>query len=448
MKPRFSTRAVVTAAAVLMMAGVQEFEAQETIETPPATPADSAYREARHLLNMRNYARSADAFRAIQQGYFNSQYTDLSRYWEAYSRYRMGGVQQLQNALALLQSRENMENRTERMDAEAAALRARINALLAQSGSLDRYNYLVADVNWGSDENCDRETMAVKAEALRALATMGPDRALASIRRVLENQDQCTIGLRRQALLVLPNVASDGEVEELASHAARTDSSPRVKETALTLLGHLETESSSDLLAHLALSVEDEALRRRAMLSLSRSNPARAQQLLRQLALAADTDENIRVMVMHTIGQMRNPESVQLLTEVYSRFDSPDLKRLAMQMIAGHPGDEQTAWLVSVATDRTAPADLRKPAMFFATQRDVDLSIFLELYDSEESPEMKNHLFFVISQYQNKDPRALDVIIDVARNSEDASLKRQAIARLVQSDDPRAVEVIVEVLEQ
>ena len=77
---------------------------------PPAAwaqqdPADSLYRVAREALNRGEYRRGAQLFSEIHKKYPRSQYAVHSAYWEAFARYRVGGTDDLKEALKILEER-------------------------------------------------------------------------------------------------------------------------------------------------------------------------------------------------------------------------------------------------------------------------------------------------------------------------------------------------------
>ncbi|MGH7477696.1 MAG: outer membrane protein assembly factor BamD, partial [Longimicrobiales bacterium] len=65
-------------------------------------PADSLYRAAREALNHGSFREAATLFAQISSRYPRSQYAGDALYFEAFSRYRVGGDENLRQALAAL----------------------------------------------------------------------------------------------------------------------------------------------------------------------------------------------------------------------------------------------------------------------------------------------------------------------------------------------------------
>ena len=91
-------------------------------------PADSLYRVAREALNRNEYGRAADLFNTLRTRYPKSDYSGDAYYWEAYARYRMGGMNQLRTALALLDEQEQKRPNADTRDSGDAARETRSGA--------------------------------------------------------------------------------------------------------------------------------------------------------------------------------------------------------------------------------------------------------------------------------------------------------------------------------
>ena len=68
----------------------------------------------------------------------------------------------------------------------------------------------------------------------------------------------------------------------------------------------------------------------------------------------------------------------------------------------------------------------------------------VELYDQTNDPELKDQLIFAFSQ--NREPAALEKLMDIGRNERDPELRKQAIFWVSQSKDPRAHRFLLEVI--
>ena len=99
-------------------------------------PADSLYRLARQSLNRGEYRRAAQLFGDITQKFPNSVYATDSRYWRAFALYRIGGPNDLRDALTSLQD-SGKAYRTVSLTSDAPVLATRIRAALAAQAARD-----------------------------------------------------------------------------------------------------------------------------------------------------------------------------------------------------------------------------------------------------------------------------------------------------------------------
>ncbi|MGH7699795.1 MAG: hypothetical protein ACREMJ_04645, partial [Gemmatimonadales bacterium] len=92
-------------------------------ETPAAVqardPGDSLYRAAREALNRNDYQRAAELFQRLHEGHPRATYAGDALYWEAFSRYRLGGADELRRA------RERLRQQGERYAAAGTRRDAR-----------------------------------------------------------------------------------------------------------------------------------------------------------------------------------------------------------------------------------------------------------------------------------------------------------------------------------
>src|SRR6185312_6983193 len=96
-------------------------------------PADSIYRNARELLNRRDYRTAAQLFGQIPERFPRSGYAPDAFYWQAFALYRMGGERELRLARDALQRQRNRFPKAATRG-DATALERRIEGELARRG--------------------------------------------------------------------------------------------------------------------------------------------------------------------------------------------------------------------------------------------------------------------------------------------------------------------------
>jgi hypothetical protein len=71
---------------------------------------------------------------------------------------------------------------------------------------------------------------------------------------------------------------------------------------------------------------------------------------------------------------------------------------------------------------------------------------FVNLYETFNDREMKEHLIFIYSQ--NHSRAAVDKLMDIARNEPNAELRKKAVFWLGQSNDPRVPDFMASLLDR
>ena len=88
---------------------------------------------------------------------------------------------------------------------------------------------------------------------------------------------------------------------------------------------------------------------------------------------------------------------------------------------------------------------MRKQALFWAGQTGASTESFASLYDKMSDFEIKEQLIFVLSQ-RGRDAKAIDKLMDIAKNDKDKELRGKAVFWLGQSRDPRALKYLEELI--
>jgi HEAT repeat protein len=108
-------------------------------------------------------------------------------------------------------------------------------------------------------------------------------------------------------------------------------------------------------------------------------------------------------------------------------------------------GSGDSRFLVDVATDASQPLNVRKQALFWASQEGgLSVAELSKLYDASADKSMREQILFAMSQRKD----AVDKLLEVARTEKDPSLRSKAIFWLGQSRDPRAAKVLQEIINQ
>jgi TolA-binding protein len=430
--------------------------AQEAASLPPEAwakgdPADSLYRMAREALSRGDYKRAAEIFHRIPEEYPQSEYAGQAMYYEAFSLYRSGDDDDLSTARDRLKQLKQKYPKFAKSD--ATTLLTRVCGELAKRGdqscamSIDSTAVGTTDVTTGEtrtiqggscpsedDDNDDR------IAALNALLQMDASRAMPILQKVLARRDACSAGLRRKAVFLVSQKATD-QTANILMNVARSDPDQEVREQAVFWLS--QVPGSTGLLEEILKGNADQGIKEKALFALSQQDEPRAQQILRDFALRDSENSDLREKAIFWLGQRSGTANTEFLRGLYSRLTDEDLKEKVLFSLSQQSGNDQ--WLMNVAANSKEDIELRKKALFWAGQSGVPMSELVGFYNRMNEPEMKEQMIFVFSQREN-DKAAMDKLFDIARNEKDPDLRKKAIFWLGQSRDPRVQQFLMDLI--
>ena len=425
LRPRYSSGLSVTAPA--------PWAGQEDV-------ADSAYRVARELFNRGEYGQAAQAFRQLPTRYPNSAYAPEAAYYEAFSLYRIGGTNELRQALAALEASKtkypNAKSRTEMTN-----LATRIRGALARGGDAQAAAELSRTAN-EQGATCDREEQAVQAEAMNALSQSDAGNVNELITRVLARKDECSIPLRRTAVFLVSK-RRDAQAVSILAGVARNDPSVDVKVEAIGVIGRLPNEEGVVVLEEMARS-DDERIQRAAIRALVRHPSARARASVRSLIEREDVSERVKSEALSAFNaEQATAEDVAWLRALYGKSTTTSMKARTLSAIVRVGGPEVDQWLVTIARDETQPSEIRATAMrrIGETMPIADLS---RLYDGATTQRFRSEIINQLGK--RKEDAATDKLIDIIKNGTDPSLRRSAISAVTNKNDPRATQLLLDII--
>lgn len=402
--------------------------------------ADSVWTRARELLNRGEWGEAVAAFRSIPQRYPNSAYASEAAYYQAFALFRIGGTNDLREALGALEaSRARYPNSRSR--AEASSLTTRIRGVLANRGDAQAAAELRASAN-EQGATCDREEQSVQAEAMNQLSRMDGGNINELISRVLARKDECAIPLRRTAVFLVGN-RGDAQAVSVLAGVARTDPSVAVRAEAINVIGRLPNEDGVTVLEEL-VRADDERLQRSAIRALVRHQSARAKTSVRSLVERDDVSERVRLDALSAFDAERaTADDIAWLRALYAKMTTLTLKARTLSAIVRVGGPEVDQWLVTIARDDAQPSEIRATAMrrIGQTMSVADLG---RLYDGATNRRFRSEVITVLGR--RKEDAATDKLIDIVRNGTDPQLRSAAINAITSKNDARALAALLEII--
>ena len=406
-------------------------------------PADSLYRLARQTLNRGEYRRASQLFGDISQRFPNSAYAADARYWRAFALYRIGGANELRDALASLNG-DGRRYHQASLKADAATLASRIRGALAQLGDA-RSVTLVEREAGEQGVPCDKEDAAVRISALNSLGNLDHESATPILKRILAKRDKCSASLRRSALFLLAKRANP-EATGLIITSARNDADPHVRSEALRWLARMPGDEAIATLEEIVRTPGDESMRQSAVAALARSESPRARQAIRNIIERSDVDESLRAKALGSVASDESPDGGAYIRNVYPRLGTPRLKLGAVRAIARIGGPENEKWLLSVVRNQSEPLDLRTTALTYVGRSGIPIGDLVGMYDAAGDRPLRMRL---ISLYSSRaESEAADKLVSIAKSGTDPEMRRMAISALSRKNDPRTRKLLLEILDK
>ena len=417
-------------------------------------PADSLYRIARETLNRGEYRRAAQLFNEITKRFKTSQYAPDCAYWEAFARYRLGGTDDLKEALRILEGKGEVQITPasfERGDSnvDVSALRARVQGALAARGDRAAADAVAREANQSS--GCDREQVGVRAEALSALGQMDRAAAIPVVKKVLARRDECTVELRRRALYVIARDA-DAESVTLIIDVARNDPDQGVRSEAMRWLPRVAGDNAVPQLEDMLRTSSDEQTQRSAIAALSSIDSDRARKAVRAIIERNDASERVRADAIINLSRDRegrtvSADEINYLRSLYGKLESPRLREAVLTSVSRIETADNMQFLLGIARNQNENTSLRATALQrLGRMSNVNLDDVAKLYDVADARSLREQLLYAL--YQRKEPAAVDKMMEIARKDTDPQIRRTAISLLARRNDPRSKELIAKLIEQ
>ena len=223
-----------------------------------------------------------------------------------------------------------------------------------------------------------------------------------------------------------------------------------VRRSALGVLSRLEHGAGIPPLIDLAranLSGDRTWLSKESLSALARSGDHSARDFLRSVIQRTDVADDVLYTAIRGLGtEYATGRDAELLRQIYPKLSGDKSREAVLSSLAEIGGTENTRWLLALARDENAPISTRRRALQFASRAGVPIAELVRLYDTTTDPQMKESL---ISLYvQSGDKQAIDKLLAIAKNEENAGLRRRTISQLSRSEDPRVKEFLKDLIER
>ena len=408
-------------------------------------PADSLYRAARSQLDRGDYRKAAAGFKEIPQRFQYSAYVVDAMYWQAYSLYRIGSTPDLQEALGVLDAlKQKYPSSRSGSRQDVTQLTTRVAGVLSSRGlgGQDVVKRVLAEA--GSN-TCDGEEQSVKAQALSALMETDAEGAAALAQKMLGKKDECSVQLRRNAVMVVARKRDAGTLATLTA-VAKSDPSSEVRQTAVRYLASMPGDDALPALEDLLKMSDDQNVQREAVSALARHTSPRARQAARAIIERNDANESLRLSALRSFDRERSStEDAAWLRSIYPKVDNTRVKAAIIESITRIGGDGMDSWLLALAKNENESVEARSSAVRRAAQT-MDIASLGKFYDAVAVQRLRSSVIDALSS--RREPETVDKLVDIAKNGTDPQLRREAISALARKDDPRAKKALLDLIDR
>jgi HEAT repeat protein len=404
-------------------------------------PADSLYRLAREALNHGEYRRAAQLFGDISQRFPSSAYAADAKYWRAFALYRIGGPSDLRDALTSLQDTLSYRHASLRADASTLAARirgalalqgdpqarAQVGRAAADAGqACDREDLAVriealnslgqtdpatttpilrrvlarrddcsASLRraalWLLGRRTDAEAtglvmtsarndpdIRVRADALRFLAAMPGDQAIATIEEIARTPGNDE--LQRAAVSALGRSDSPRARQSIRSIIERTDLSESLRATALASVDADHSTDNGAYIRSIYPRLDTPRLKASAIRALARVGGNDNDQWLLSVVRNANEPVDVRAMALRYAGRSSIP--ISDLVRMYDVAGDRLLREQLISLYAQRTDPQATDKLLEIAKTGTDP-DMRRMAISALARKNDPRTkqILLEIID-------------------------------------------------------------------
>lgn len=419
-------------------------------ETPPGAwaqndPADSAYRAASQMLNRGDYRKAAAMFKEIPVRYQYSAYAPEAMYWQAMALYRIGNTPDLQEALTVLESlRSKYPNTRQRTQRDVPELSMRIAGTLSTRG-LGSDDVVKRALAQGGGTSCDSEDQSVRAQALSALMETDPDAAATMTQKILAKKDDCSVPLRRNAVMIVSRKRDASTLATLTG-VAKSDPSSDVRQSAVRYLAGMPGDDALAALEELLKSSDDQGVQREAVRALVTHSSPRARQAARAIVERNDAQESLRLSALRAFDRERSTtDDANWLRTIYPKVDNPRVKAEIVSTITRIGGDGMDQWLLTLAKNEDESLEARSNAVRRAAQT-MDIPSLGKFYDSVAQQQLRSSIIDALGN--RPEATATDKLLDIVKTGTDPRLREQAIYALTRKKDPRTTQLLLDVIDK
>jgi HEAT repeat protein len=408
----------------------QEFGKLNRLIQTQASPAATAFREARDLIKDGEWGQAETRFSRFIADYPQDRDVAAAMYWLAFALKQQNKFPAADAALTVLIEKYPNSNWTN----DARTLRVELAPRLKNNQVIEQ----------GVSESNEE----IKLAALQSLFEAKRERALAIAIDLLKPGSNASRMMKEGALTLLADSESK-EAIPLLAELARTEPDVRLRKKAIEALGEIKDESALEPLKAIVMQATsangDVSIARTALHALSQHEGGKARSLLLDIARSNAADE-LRVEAIHGLGEIENdPTVVDDLLKLFAAVQTSELQEAVIEALSEVELPRAQTALADLARTSTN-AEVRRHAIEALGQRDGGIESLIQIYDAEKDLQVKERIVETLGDSEEK--AALRKLMDIARRESSIQLRKRALSAIGRSEDPEAIKFLEDLLKK
>lgn len=397
-----------------------------------ASPAATAFREARDLIKDGEWQQAEARFSRFIADYPQDRDVAAALYWLAFALKQQNKFPAADTALLSLIEKYPSSTWVN----DARTLRVELAPRL-------KNNQVIEQAVSESNEE-------IKLAALQSLFEAKRERALAIAIDLLKPGSNASRMMKEGALTLLADSESK-EAIPLLVELARNETDLRLRKKAIEALGEIEDESALEPLKAIVLQAAnangDASIARVALQALSQHHGAAVRGMLLEIARSKAAVE-LRAEAINGLGEIENdPTVVDDLLKILAGEQREEIQEAVVQALSELKLPRAQTALADLARTAANP-EIRKHAIEALGQQEGEKGVesLIQLYDAEKDEPLKEAIVEALGDSEEK--LALRKLMDIARRDASIKLRKRALAAIGQSEDPEAIKFLEELLKK
>lgn len=389
-----------------------------------ASPSAKLLRAGRDQIDEEKWAQAAETLKSFLRQYPRDKEADAAVYWYSYALSKQGRTA---DAVTMLKQMINAYPRSNWVD-DSRALLVQLDPKAA------------ADL-------ANAENTEIKIVALQTLMENNPERALEYVRDILRAGSTASPRLKETALSLVASQGGAKALPLILEVARDTQAPAKLRRIAIHFLGDEGGESAFDDLARLYDAEQDKSIKDQLLRAFGDTKSPRGRAKLLAIARNSAEASQTRRTAIHWLGE-NDASAYDDLLQIYNADQNLEVRRQLVHAFSDMKDPRGLQKLLEIARGTSSDhLELRRSALHFLADKegggDQMVDELMRIFEADPSVEIKRQILHVFGDM--KSPRARAKVAEVARGQNyPAALRGAAIRHIIdQRDDEQSVALVI-----